>query len=152
MKKQNSTWYVHQNLKPQGPFTQEEVRAKIFRGEVGPCDLICHDDIWRPASEWGVFEQQLFPAAQGVVFSEESRENVQEWVLLASLCDSSTGVESSRQEGPFSVIELVQWMNQGRVSPYQFVWKNGLSGWCLIKDRPEFRSAMTSEMLMGFEL
>ena len=152
MKKQNSTWYIHQNLKPQGPFNQEEVRAKIFRGEVGPYDLICHDDIWRPASEWGVFEQQLFPAAQGVIFSDVPRIDIQEWVLLTPSYDSSTGVESSRQEGPFSVAELVQAMKEGRVSPYQFVWKNGLSGWCQIKDRSEFQDVMTSDFLMGSEL
>ncbi|HWU42380.1 MAG TPA: DUF4339 domain-containing protein, partial [Bdellovibrio sp.] len=68
---------------------------------------------------------------------------IREWVLLVQSADSSVPL----QEGPLSVSELKTLLINRKVSPYQYVWKAGLSGWCLLKDRPEFASAITSENL-----
>lgn len=128
-------WYCHVNLKPLGPFSLEEVRAKIHQGEVGPQDLICDEsNSWRPAMEWALFEFQLFPAGQGLTPDSAMVENVREWVLLVN---SGNGMKPL-QEGPYSLGELRESLRLGRISPQQYIWKTGLSGWCQVKDRPEF--------------
>ncbi len=44
------------------------------------------------------------------------------------------------QEGPFSIQELRASLQAKTISPEQYIWKTGLSGWCRIIDRPEFSS------------
>ena len=140
------TWYYNQNLKPCGPFTLQEMREKVHRGEVGPLDLVCNEDEgqWKPACECREFEKGLFPAAQGVN-PEVSGGLIDEkiWILLSPTAESG----GSMQEGPFSTSELMERLGKDQLSPYRYVWKNGLSGWCMIKDRLEFSAAITSERL-----
>ncbi len=152
MKKKISHWYFHHNLKPQGPVSEEEMRAKIIRGEVGPEDLVSDEaGCWKAAAEWSVFEFQIFPAKQGLAVEGKSHLDLKEWVLLVqNLAESSQG-EQILQEGPFTVRELISKIEGGVVSPYQYVWKNGLSGWCQVKDRSEFASAITSERMMSVD-
>ena len=130
------SWFYNKNLKPQGPLSLEEMRLRIYKGEVGPHDLICHEQTgeWKPAREWGVFEQTLFPAAQQFIPGVEVAADEKEWVLLVPSEDGKTLV----QEGPYSVRDIRVSMNEHRVSPQSYVWKSGLSGWCRIQDRPEF--------------
>jgi hypothetical protein len=132
------TWFYNRNLKPQGPFSLEEMRQKIFSGEVGPHDLICDDTDgrWKMAMEFRLFETGLYPAAQEVnVQNTEESVQVKEWILLVGAENGSM-----LQEGPFSQMELRQKIQERSVSTQQYVWKQGLTGWCQIKDRPEFIS------------
>lgn len=136
----DASWYYNQDLKPQGPISLEEMRLRIGRGEVGPHDLICNDsdDSWKPADE--VFERNLFPANQAIVPGQVFSEEEKEWVLLVPSVDGK-GV---LQEGPFSVRDLREGLVNGTISDMQYVWKTGLSGWCHLKDRPEFSEVFSS--------
>ena len=138
-------WYFHHNLKPRGPFSLEEMRAMIHRGEVGPHDLICNEEQegrWLPALEWGVFEMGLFPATQSYIQGMDVDVDLKEWVLLAS--DPATG--KLHQQGPYSVQEIMELLRQNKAHPAQHVWKTGLSGWSRLQDRPEFQ-ALTLQYL-----
>lgn len=130
----DSSWYFSQNLKPQGPLTYEEMREKIHRGEIGPYDLISQDGDWKPACEWGIFERTLFPATQAFTPGAVEMEDEKEWVLLVPGVDGNGAL----QEGPFSVRQLREGLLNKSVSGQQYIWKAGLSGWCRLKDRPEF--------------
>lgn len=136
----SAVWYSHKNLKPQGPFTLEQMRAKIHSGEIGPNDLICHidEDRWHPAHECREFEPGLFPAAQEFNPGAEIDFESPDWVLLVF---DEAG--SPRQEGPLNVKEILLQVQQGRVSPNQYIWKTGLSGWVKIIDRPEFQKPIS---------
>ncbi len=129
-------WYYHQNLKPQGPLSLQEMRTRIHRGEIGPMDLVCHeaDGSWKPACEWSVFEASLFPAAQAFIYGQDVRTDEKEWVLLVP----SKEAQSALQEGPFSISELNDLLRAQKISAQHYIWKPGLSGWCRLKDRPEF--------------
>ncbi|UXR63449.1 DUF4339 domain-containing protein [Bdellovibrio bacteriovorus] len=131
-----ASWYYNKDLKPQGPLSQEEMRLRIYKGEVGPHDLISCEATgeWKPAYEWGVFEMTLFPAAQKFIPGVEVAPDEKEWVLLVSSEDGKTLV----QEGPYSVREIQTSVTEQRISLQNYVWKSGLSGWCKIQDRPEF--------------
>lgn len=135
----NSLWYFNRNLKPQGPFSLQEIRQHISRGEIGPQDLIYndHEKVWRSACEWKIFEAALFPATQGLDFVNQVSLDEAEWILLVPSGDGKVV-----QEGPFSVRELSEHVFRKRISIHQYVWKSGLSGWCQIKDRPEFQTAV----------
>lgn len=130
----DDSWYFNQNLKPQGPLSYEDIRARIHRGEIGPQDLISNGGDWKPAGEWGVFEVSLFPASQSFIPGEVVHEDEKEWVLLVPSSDGR-GV---LQEGPFSVRELRDGLIKKKILGQQYIWKAGLSGWCRLRDRPEF--------------
>ncbi|WP_413578672.1 GYF domain-containing protein [Bdellovibrio sp. HCB290] len=139
------SWFRSVNLKPQGPFSLEEMRTFIHRGEVGFQDLILDEskgEVWKPAAEWGVFELTLFPAGQLYIPGMPINEELPEWVVLVGQKGGTP-----LQEGPYSVSDIKAGLNSGRVSPYQLIWKSGLSGWCQVKDRPEFYASITSDQL-----
>jgi hypothetical protein len=143
------TWFRSIQLKPMGPFSLEEMRAFIHRGEVGFLDLILDEskgDVWKPAAEWGVFELSLFPAGQSFIPGMPLDEENPEWVILVEQNGSAP-----LQEGPYSIAAIKAGLREGRVSPYQHIWKSGLSGWCQVKDRPEFYSVITSDQLVSLE-
>ncbi len=131
----NDLWYYNKNLKPQGPLSYEEMRARIHCGDVGPSDLVscgARGD-WKPASEWGCFESTLFPATQSLSLESDVVSQETEWVLLVPAQDGQV-----LQEGPFSIQDIQKGLRNKKISFEQYVWKAGLSGWCKIKDRPEF--------------
>ncbi|MFS4460017.1 GYF domain-containing protein [Bdellovibrio sp. HCB2-146] len=132
-------WYYSQNLKPQGPVSEEEIRLKIHRGEIGLYDLLSlvEEGTWKPASEWRYFEASLFPSQQKVANPEMGEDLDASWVLLLN----------SKQEGPFSSQQILQMVRSQQITASQLIWKSGLSGWCQIGDRPEFRSLINSEHL-----
>ncbi|WP_413561471.1 GYF domain-containing protein [Bdellovibrio sp. HCB209] len=144
------TWFRSIQRRPMGPFSLEEMRAFVHRGEIGFQDLVLDEskgDVWKPAAEWGVFELTLFPAGQSFIPGMPINEETPEWVILVEQKNASP-----LQEGPYSVAEIKAGLTAGLISPYQHTWKTGLSGWCLIKDRPEFYACITSEQLSSERL
>ena len=132
----NKNWYYNRNLKPQGPLTLEEIRSLVRTGEIGPQDLICHelDGEWRPAMDCGIFERTLFPATQEFMPGQDFSVEEKEWVLLMPEKDS----QNILQEGPYSLNDLRERLRARVISSQHYIWKNGLSGWSRIADRPEF--------------
>ncbi|MEN0059575.1 MAG: DUF4339 domain-containing protein [Bdellovibrio sp.] len=133
-----SVWYYNQNLKPQGPLSLVEIKGRIQKGEIGPFELLYNEQEqqWRPAREWGVFPESLFPAGQVVstVVEELSQvENLMEWVLLRKLEEGRV-----TQEGPYSLRQIREGLQKKEISLDQYIWKTGMTGWCRIQDRPEF--------------
>lgn len=128
-------WYYNRGLKPQGPVSYEDLRLLIFKGEVGPYDLISEasGSEWKSAIEWKCFENHLFPATQ--LLDEDDLGDSQEWVLLVH----QEGQLQVSKMGPFTTVEIRELLKQGRCSAQQsYAWKPGLSGWCRLADREEF--------------
>ena len=133
----NQTWYYHKNLKPQGPMSLADMRALIRSGEVKPQDLICYelDGEWKPAVTWSIFERTLFPATQEFIPGKTPNPEDKEWVLLVP----EQNGRNILQEGPYSLKDLQIRLQRQEISEQHYIWKNGLSGWCRIADRPEFQ-------------
>lgn len=129
-------WYKSQNLKPQGPYSLEEMRSFVMRGEVRPHDLIMNEEqgAWSTAESFSEFEQGLFPAEQGMDPVQGFSVEEKEWIVLMPHAEKA----GLQQEGPFSINEMKELMSKGALSPEQYAWKSGLSGWCRLQDRPEF--------------
>ena len=131
-------WFYSRNLKPMGPHTEAEIRLKIHRGEIARYDLVLYESEgkWRAAGEWKNFEESLFPAFQKVQ-QEDGAPVESEWVLLVG----------NKQEGPFSSAQILSMVRHNQAQASQLIWKSGLSGWCQIGERPEFRELISSEQL-----
>ncbi len=134
-----SLWYYNRDLKPQGPLSTEEIRLKIYRGEISPQDLVFSvgEDLWKAAERWKCFEDTLFPSRQNVKSNSAHLPERAEWVLLID----------SKQEGPFSSLQVQNLFNEGLLLPEQLIWKAGLSGWSKLQDRAEFQTVFNSEHL-----
>lgn len=133
-------WYCHENLKPVGPLSLEEVKAKIQKGEVGPYDLLQKENgDWKEAASYQEFSIFAFPAWQEwdrALGDLEPHEK--KWVLLVRL-DAKEAV----QEGPYSTLEVMELLKtKNRKYLGAWIWKNGLSGWAKMIDRPEFRESI----------
>jgi hypothetical protein len=137
-------WYYSENLKPQGPNSTEVIKNKIQKGEIGPNDLLLQNDgDWMPAGTYREFSQSLFPAWQewdlieGDVLIGEKK-----WVLL--LKNSHSPIQ---QEGPFTTQEVYKRFESNPFQlRYAWIWKNGLSGWARLVDRPEFNSLTSKDL------
>lgn len=138
-------WYYSQNLKPLGPHTLEEIRMKILRGEIGPQDLVLHSTIgeWRPTLQYKEFEWSLFPALQGYDPNSGTVLTEKEWVLLIMASNGASPI----QEGPFSMQDLRRDLQQKKYTGEEHIWKQGLSGWCRMKDRPELAQVVEKVLL-----
>lgn len=131
----NQKWYFNKGLKPQGPVSYEDLRLLIYKGDVGPQDLVMieSEDNWIPAGNCKAFEFNLFPASQ---LPEESGEGKKEWVLLVQ----TEGKLQVAKSGPFLATEIKGLLEQGFCSSQStYAWKPGLSGWVRVSDRPEFQ-------------
>lgn len=138
-----SHWYYHKNLKPQGPVDFDEMKRKVLRGEIGPTDLVMkEEEAWRPAAEWREFSSELFPAYQKNYF-KESRPEEKEWILLTLKVEHPRG----QQEGPYSLEDLHKMLSSHEITPEDYVWRSGLTGWVQIKDRAEFSPPPSSAEL-----
>ncbi len=127
------SWYLGQNLKPQGPFSLEEIRLKIRRGEISPQDFLFNQttDEWKPAFHWRFFESRLFPAFQDIKEGIEAEQV--DWVLLRE-----------KQEGPYRTLQLREMLRSGQVTADHYIWKPTLSGWVRLRDRVEFQAQLES--------
>lgn len=129
-----SSWYYNKDLKPQGPFTFEEMKKKIIRGEVGPLELIFKDgeSHWLAANQWKDFPKEFFPAYQRNLF-RGINPTVQEWTLLYR----KKGSEAPVQSGPYSLNDIQDMIKAGKANTEDYIWRTGLTGWLQIKDGPE---------------
>lgn len=136
-----SSWYFNKNLKPQGPVSFDEVKRKIQRGEIGPQDLLAKEgeNSWLPALEWREFPREFFPAFQTNYFKSTDPDE-KEWIVLAFNLQNPEGV----QQGPYSIHDVNELLSQRLLSPEDYIWKTGLSGWVQIKDRADFQMPVIS--------
>jgi hypothetical protein len=143
MSRHFSSWYFNQNLKPQGPFTDDEIRLKIISGEIGTNELICNElNEWKPASQWEIFElkkctESIQTGGVGV------QEDPSQWVLLVKNQQGLVS-DSFLQEGPFTTEEITILIEAGGVSPQQYIWKNGLGRWYRVNECKEFEVILNS--------
>jgi hypothetical protein len=135
-----STWYYNINLKPQGPFNLEEMRAKIHRGEIGLQELVYNENSgnWAAASAWPEFEMSLFPAKQAELRAGDLDMHSKEWVLL-----QKNQAGEFLQQGPFCILDLQKMISYGEIQTHQYIWKSGLSGWVKIADHEVLGEALT---------
>lgn len=124
------SWYLRAGLKPQGPFTEADVRQRLAAGEVSPEDLLWQDEKgeWKPALLWPEFRAMSVPAFQEV---EMIGENEKEWIVL------ERGDGAPKTTGPWSLVEIREALKEGRMKGTDHLWKKGMTGWARIESRPE---------------
>ena len=124
-------WYKRNEMKVIGPFSLSEIHFQLQRGEISPEDFLWKDGEaeWRPALSWPENSKVQPPAFQ---FIEESSASEGRWVVLQK-------VEGGyRSHGPYRHEEIVQQLAQKTLSPFDHVWRPGMTGWARIQSRPDF--------------
>lgn len=128
------TWYLKEGLRPVGPYTTDEIIARLRSGDLQPWDLLWADEQsrWQTVVEWKCFAASDMPAFQLL----ENAENGPVWVVL----QRQTGGDVN--SGPFTTDEVAQGLREGRFTGTDFIWKNGMTGWSLLGGREEFASVL----------
>lgn len=127
------SWYLSSALKPVGPFDLVVLQDKIKKGQLGPHDLVFHQQTqeWKPAIQWTELRHLGFPAFEALN-TENAKETV--WIVL----HLDPAAKEYQQEGPFSANEVSRGLVDGKYKGEDLVWKKGLSGWARLSDRLEF--------------
>lgn len=126
-------WYYNLNLKPQGPFTFEEIKSRIQKGEIALNTLIQKEieRYWNPARSYKEFSPLLFPANQEIEWKYNIHEK--KWVMLFRNNEGNF-----EQKGPMSIREVLDFNKSNKLLSDLYIWKSGLSGWALVSERYEF--------------
>jgi hypothetical protein len=142
--------------KEQGPFTIEEVLARLGRGEVQLTDYMFNDVLqdWVALIEVPAIQEHLRgnkPKARPSPTSKPSTEpstqakssssistlpSVREWFVL----------KWDTRIGPFSTLDLVRMLQEKSVFEFEFIWKQGLDGWKRMADIEEFQSSKIKQL------
>jgi len=136
-------WYYSYNLKPRGPLTLAEMMTKIKKGEISLNSLIQKETErdWAPARSYQEFAPELFPANQNVTWPVDFISRM--WILLMPQKEPG----KYEQKGPYSVHEILEMKVSGVINKDCYIWKQGLSGWALIGERPEFAPSLQAGSL-----
>lgn len=132
-------WYLREGNKPVGPFEQEAIRERLLNGQLEPDELLWKDGEarWDLAIQWPEFRSLQIPAIQEVDVVSESD------VVWTVLKKSETG---HKMLGPVSLKMIRHDLREGQLSPNDYLWKKGMTGWARIALRPEH---LTSD---GYEI
>jgi len=126
-------WYLHQNLKVKGPFTDQKICELVRSGDIGPNDLISqNEESWRPAQEFGEIPRSLFPAFQVLQSYEPQKAD---WFYLSAHAQIPNQFTIC---GPVSMQWLQQKIELRELLPSLKIWKQGLTGWFSYSDRLDF--------------
>ncbi|MCB0411582.1 MAG: DUF4339 domain-containing protein, partial [Bdellovibrionales bacterium] len=150
-------YYVSQGGQQLGPFSLEDIVAKLQSSELSPLDYL-YDDA---TSDWVAFlEHKDFaqvikehkpkapPKAQDAKFKEEEKK-IKESVLKLEKKGEAVGehmvtewyvLKGENKFGPFAYTDLVKMLQQKVVYEFDFVWHPGLSTWKRIAELDSFNN------------
>lgn len=134
-----STYHVRVRGRVQGPYTEEQLRIFIQRGQVSRIHEVSLDQTsWNKISEF----PELFQGSNGFDGIPAANENLATGQASGSnrIWEEAQGPNSSiagswyyyllgQKKGPISAGELEQLMRQNQCGPTTLIWTQGMSDW-----------------------
>lgn len=130
----NAVWFVGKEGQQKGPYTEEEVRAMLARGDVAPADLVWKDGMadWRPAGQ--VPELGAAPPERPVIEVAEPAPGAAQsgqWHIG----------RDGEQAGPFSPEAIQAMIARGEIKPADMAWREGMAEWRPIGELADFAAS-----------
>lgn len=139
-----SQYFVTQMGKTVGPWGLEQIYSEIKNGNLLLSDYIFHPE----AQEWQVIlispliedthknvEIRKKPMTSKESFSSQSWEEA-DWFIF----------KDSKQQGPFSYLEMINLLQKKKISDSDYVWSASLSTWSKVFELPAFSADQVKKL------
>lgn len=147
-----AVWYWNQKGKAQGPFSFDQLKAFVAKGDLRGHELVFKEGAteWKRASEWSdlvsLFEEDggqftkfiKLPEEERTVIRTDNKTPEEKWVLLIRIEEDKE--IRFKQKGPYPTDEIKRYLREGKVSHSDHIWKKGAPKWMAISDVPEFHA------------
>lgn len=140
-----SQWYYENHGRAEGPISTLELVKKIQDGELKLLDLVFKegDGQWLPAQD--------FSEITSLVKTTASQFKVDaDWIVLRSV--EVDGREQYDQIGPFSIEQILQLLDKGKIKFTDFVWRNGYENWVPLGRLDEFENPLESSVQVDLSI
>lgn len=140
-----SQWYYENHGRAEGPISTLELVKKIQDGELRLLDLVFKegDGQWLPAQD--------FSEITTLVKTTASQFKVDaDWIVLRSV--EVDGREQYDQIGPFSIEQILQLLDKGKIKFTDFVWRNGYENWVPLGRLDEFENPLESSVQVDLSI
>ncbi len=140
-----SRWYYENHGKAEGPISTLELVKKIQDGDLSLMDLVFKegDGQWMPAEH--------FLEITGMVKTEGTEYKVDaDWVVLRTI--EVDGRNQYDQIGPFTIEQVLQLIDKGKVKFTDFVWRAGYENWVPLGHLDKFENPLESSVRVDMSI
>jgi hypothetical protein len=145
MMESKSRWYYENHGKAEGPISTLELVKKIQDGDLSLIDLVFKegDGQWMPAEH--------FLEITGLVKSAGTEFKVDaDWVVLRTI--EVDGRNQYDQIGPFTIEQVLQLIDKGKVKFTDFVWRDGYENWVPLGHLDKFENPLESSVRVDMSI
>ncbi len=140
-----SRWYYENHGKAEGPISTLELVRKIQDGELSLMDLVFKegDGQWMPAEHF--LEITGLVKTAGTEFKVDA-----DWVVLRTI--EVDGRNQYDQIGPFTIEQVLQLIDKGKVKFTDFVWRAGYENWVPLGHLDKFENPLESSVRVDMSI
>lgn len=140
-----SQWYYENQGKAEGPISTLELVHKIREGELSLLDLIFKEGEgqWMPAEHFPEIKNLIKTTA--TQFKADS-----DWIVLRTV--EVDGRDHFEQIGPFTIEQVLQLLDKGRIKFTDFVWRNGYENWVPLGHVDQFENPLESSVQVDLSI
>jgi hypothetical protein len=138
-KMSNSQWYFEKHGKAEGPVSTHDIVCKIEDGDLNLLDLVFKegDGQWSPIESFSEITELVKTAA--TQFLPDS-----DWIVLRTV--NVDGREQREQVGPFTIEQVLQLIDKGRLKFTDYAWRTGYENWVPLGQVGEFEAPLLSSI------
>ncbi len=140
-----SRWYYENHGKAEGPISTLEIVKKIQLGELQLIDLVFKegDGQWMPAEHFIEITGSVKTA--GTEFKIDA-----DWVVLRTI--EVDGRNQYDQIGPFTIEQVLQLIDKGKVKFTDFVWRDGYENWVPLGHLDKYENPLESSVRVDMSI
>ena len=140
-----SRWYYENHGKAEGPISTLELVKKIQDSELSLIDLVFKegDGQWMPAEHFAEITSLIKTA------STEFKVDA-DWVVLRTI--EVDGRNQYDQIGPFTIEQVLQLIDKGKVKFTDFVWRNGYENWVPLGHLDKYENPLESSVRVDMSI
>jgi len=144
------SWYFEDHGRAQGPISTRDLIAKVQKGELTLVDLVFKEGEpgWQPIEKFKEITSQITVNPVNASAGPTSREA--EWIVLRVI--EVDGREKYEQIGPYTVEQVLELIDAGRVKFNDFVWKTGFQNWVPLGKLDKFDKPLASSVVVDESL
>ncbi len=140
-----SQWYYENQGRAEGPVSTIELVHKIQEGQLSLLDLIFKEGEgqWMPAEH--------FPEIKNLIKMTPTQFKADsDWIVLRTV--EVNGRDQFEQIGPFSIEQVLQLIDKGRIKFTDFVWRNGYENWVPLGQVDQFENPLESSVQVDLSI